>query len=340
MPFLVAGIVMGIVLLKSGFLLILGRVFKMRGDQNLIFAVALSQVGEFAFVLLSFAHTLGVLEERVSALMMAAVALSMAITPVVMIVNERFILPRLGTKQEGHHVEPDQVHEKNPVIVTGFGRYGNIVGRFLKANGVGTTVLDIDSDRVELLRKLNLKVYYGDASRYDLLQAAGAQDAKLIIIALDTPEKCMDLVRTVQKHFAHLEILVRAYDRADAYELLDLGVRHVFRETLDSSLRMGVQALRVLGHRHYRTLRAAHTFRKHDEDALHELGKARSDRSRYLTIARTKIAELESLLLSDLNDKALERDAGWDVDSLREEVQSSKSWSQSQTPLEGEKPGA
>ncbi len=323
MPLVVVGLVLAVMTLKSAILALLGKIFRISMDQNLIFAVSLSQVGEFAFVLLSFAHSLGVLEDRVSGLMMAVVALSMALTPVAMMLNERLVLPRVGTKQEGRPAEADRVHEKNPVIVAGFGRYGNIVGRFLKANGIGTTVLDIDSDRVELLRKLNLKVYYGDASRYDLLQAAGASEAKLIVIALDTPEKCMDLVRTVQKHFPHLEILVRAYDRADAYELMDLGVRHVYRETLDSSLRMGVEALRVLGHRRYRALRAARTFQKHDDRALQELAEARRDRKRYLTIARTKIAELESLLLSDLADKALERDAGWDVDGLRDEVRSS-----------------
>jgi voltage-gated potassium channel Kch len=254
---------------------------------------------------------------------MTVVAVSMALTPLAVLANEKLLLPRVGTTEKAVPHAPDAVEEKNAVIIAGFGRYGNIVGRFLKANGVGTTVLDIDSDRVEILRKLNLKVYYGDASRYDLLVSAGASDARAIIIALDTPEKCLELVRTVRKHFPHLEIFVRAYDRADTYELMELGVKHVYRETLDSSLRMGIDALCALGHRRYRSTRAARAFHRHDEQALADLAGARQDRSRYLTVARQKIAELERLLQSDLDEKSIERDAGWDVESLREEVRSS-----------------
>jgi monovalent cation:H+ antiporter-2, CPA2 family len=332
LPGTILGIVIFVMVLKTVILFMLGRIFRMGIDQALIFAVSLSQVGEFAFVLLSFAHQLGVVADLTSGVMMAVVAISMALTPLAIMLNERVVLPRLGAKQKSEESAPDTIEEKNPVIIAGFGRYGNIVGRFLKANGVGTTVLDIDSDRVELLRKLNLKVYYGDASRYDLLHSAGAAEAKVIVIALDTPEKCLELVHTVKKHFPHLEILVRAYDRADTYELMELGVRHVYRETLDSSLRMGVETLRVLGHRTYRATRAARTFQKHDERALQDLAEARKDRTRYITMAREKIAELERLLLSDLEDRELERDAGWDVDSLREEVRSMTSWSQDKEP--------
>jgi voltage-gated potassium channel Kch len=252
--------------------------------------------------------------------MMAVVALSMALTPLAIVLNERLLLPRVGTKAEGEERPADMIEEKNPVIIAGFGRYGNIVGRFLTANGVGATVLDVDSDRVEALRKLGLKVYYGDASRYDLLHSAGAGEASVIVIALDTPEKCMELVRTVRKHFPRLKILVRAYDRADTYELMELGVDRVYRETLDSSLAMGVDALRMLGRRAYAASRAARTFRRHDESALRELAEARQDRSRYLTLARGKIAELEALMRADGEVNALDRDQGWDAEGLRREA--------------------
>jgi monovalent cation:H+ antiporter-2, CPA2 family len=319
-PGLIAGLVLVVMIGKALILALLGRAFGMGTDQRLVFAIALSQVGEFAFVLLSFAGQLAVLDEVTVATMMAVVALSMALTPLAIMLNDRLLLPRVGTKEAAPSREADVVEEKNPVIIAGFGRYGNIVGRFLKANGVGTTVLDIDSDRVELLRRLNLKVYYGDASRYDLLHAAGAEDARVIIIALDTPEKCMDLVKTVKKHFPHLQILVRSYDRPDTYELMDLGVQNVYRETLDSSLRMGVDVLCLLGQRAYRANRAARRFRRHDEKALTELAEARADRSRYITVARGKIEELEQLLLADLREEGLQKDEGWDPESLREEM--------------------
>ena len=188
-----------------------------------------------------------IMDEKMTGMMMAVVALTMALTPLMIILNEKLILPHVGIEEAEEQKEPDRIEEKNPVIIAGFGRYGNIVGRFLKANGIVPTVLEIDSDRVELLRKLGLKAYYGDATRDDLLKAAGADDAKLIIIALDSPEKCLELVETVKKHFQHLHVLVRAQDRPDAYELMDAGVLHLYRETFDSSLRMGVDALATAG---------------------------------------------------------------------------------------------
>jgi monovalent cation:H+ antiporter-2, CPA2 family len=321
-PGIILTLVASIMVLKSIVLYVLARLFKMGTDQGLVFAVSLSQVGEFAFVLLSFARQQGILDEKMAGMMMAIVALTMALTPLIIIINEKLLLPRVGTKELAEQKEPDRIHEKNQVIIAGFGRYGNIVGRFLKANGIGTTVLDIDSDRVELLRKLGLKVYYGDATREDLLKAAGAEAAKLIIIALDNPDKCLELVETVKKYFPHLHVLVRAQDRADAYELMDAGVLHLYRETLDSSLRMGVDALKLLGRRSYQAHRAMNIFRKHDDKALKHLAAIRNDHKQYINQAREKIMELEKFIEADREDQTLDRDEGWDVDSLKEEFRS------------------
>ena len=320
-PGTVIGLVFLVVTLKATLLLGLGRLFGLGTDQRLIFAVSLAQVGEFAFVLLSYAGQHGVLDQETVGLTMAVVACTMALAPLLIFLNERLVLPRIGTTEQGKQRPADAIDEKNPVIIAGFGRFGNVVGRFLRANGIGTTVLDVDSDRVEVLRKLGLKVYYGDASRHELLKSAGGDDAKLIIIALDTPEKTFQLVETVTKHFPRLRILARAYDRPDTYELMDRGVEHVYRETLDSSLQMGVDALRLLGHRAYRAHRAARTFKRHDEHALEELASARQDRARYLSMAKEKISSLEQLMLSDLEHTSSESDMGWDVESLREEIQ-------------------
>jgi CPA2 family monovalent cation:H+ antiporter-2 len=321
-PGLVLALVASIMVLKTIVLYVLARIFKMGTDQGLIFAVSLSQVGEFAFVLLSFARQQGILDEKMTGMMMAIVALTMALTPLMIILNEKLILPRVGTVELAVQKEPDRIEEKNPAIIAGFGRYGNIVGRFLKANGIGTTVLEIDSDRVELLRKLGLKVYYGDATREDLLKAAGADAARLIIIALDSPDKCLELVETVKRHFPHLHVLVRAQDRSDAYELMDAGVLHLYRETFDSSLRMGVDALKLLGRRSYQAHRAVNIFRKHDDNALKHLSAIRDDRKQYINLAREKIEELEKFIEADIQDRSLDHDAGWDVESLKEEFKS------------------
>jgi monovalent cation:H+ antiporter-2, CPA2 family len=320
-PGLILTVVASIMVLKTLVLYVLARIFKMGIDQSLVFAVSLSQVGEFAFVLLAFASQLKLLDEKMTAMMMAIVALTMALAPFMIILNEKLILPRVGT-EEAEQKDPDRIEEKNPVIIAGFGRYGNIVGRFLKANQIGTTVLEIDSDRVELLRKLGLKVYYGDATREDLLKSAGADAAMLIIIALDSPEKCLELVETVKKHFPHLHVLVRAQDRSDAYELMDAGVLHIYRETLDSSLRMGVDALKLLGRRSYQAHRAMNIFRKHDDKALKHLAAVRDDHKQYINQVREQIMELEQFIEADLQDRTLDSDAGWDVESLKEEIRS------------------
>jgi voltage-gated potassium channel Kch len=180
-------------------------------------------------------------------------------------------------------------------------------------------VLELESDNVELLRKLGLKVFYGDASRYDLLHAAGAEKAKVLILAVNDHEKIIGIVHIVKKHFPHLSIFARASGRAQAYELLDNGVDHVYRETLDTSLRTGIDVLRTLGFRSYQAHRATKTFRHHDEESIDALRHLRHDRKTYIGQARQRIEDLEQLLLSELQDVGEHHDAGWDTTSMRKE---------------------
>jgi monovalent cation:proton antiporter-2 (CPA2) family protein len=319
-PGLILALVMSLIIIKGLILYVLGTFFDIKGDQKMLFAVALAQSGEFAFVLFSFAGQYQLLDEQTISILVAVVAISMALSPLIFLLNERIIMPRFFTRQQSKR-ESDEIHESHPVIIAGFGRYGNIVGRFLKANGISATILDNDSDRVDLLRKYGFKVYYGDASRFDLMKAAGAESAKLIIIAMDTPEQCLQMVSMVKSHFPHLKILSRAYDRKDAYDLMEAGVDNIYRETLDSSLRMGTDALSMLGLRAYNTHRAARTFLRHDEKALTELLSYRNNTSSYIKVARERITELEELILNDMKDiEITERDSGWDSDALRKAV--------------------
>jgi monovalent cation:H+ antiporter-2, CPA2 family len=320
-PGLIAALVVGIILVKLGVLLGLARVFRLAPGESVLFAFALAQVGEFAFVLFSFANSQGVLATTITSPLVAAVALSMALTPLLLLAQERWIQPRLCKGGSSAERESDAVDEGSSVLIAGFGSYGSTLGRLLKASGVATTVLDIDSDRVDVLRRLGLKVYYGDASRHDLLATAGARHAKLLVLALDSPESTRQLVETAKKHFPHLTILARAFDWSDAHELLALGVDHVYREALDSSLRMGTDALRLLGFRAYQAQRTAQRFLAHDEESLRELTERREDRTVYLSAARQRIEDLEAILHADIEDLSVERDAGWDVDTLRDEVQ-------------------
>jgi monovalent cation:proton antiporter-2 (CPA2) family protein len=319
-PSVMAALVLGLVAFKFAVLYTLGFVHKMGSDQRFLFAFALAQGGEFAFVLFSFATGHGVLPKAMAEPLMAVVALSMALTPLLLLINERLVQPRFGTKerQEG---AADVVDEDNPVIIAGFGRFGGIVGRLLVANGIEATILDIDSDHVEVLRKLGFKVFYGDASRHDLLEAAGAERARLLVLAIDDQDRELEIIELVQKRFPHLSILARASNRQHAYELLDAGVDHVYRETLDTALRAGADALRMLGFRGYEALRAARTFRHHDEAALKDLAELRHDTKVYLRHARQSIEELEALLRAELEAKhEQEVDAAWDTDSIRRDL--------------------
>ncbi len=314
----VAAVVVALVVVKLVVLLVLARGFRMSLDQTLLFAFALAQGGEFAFVLGSYAVQQHVFGAEVSAPLIAAVAVSMALTPLLLMVAEKLLLPRVGTRERPER-PADAIDEENPVIIAGFGRFGNTVGRLLWANGVRVTVLDADSDRVDLLRKLGLEVFYGDATRLDLLHAAGADQAKLLVVALDEPARNLQLVETAKKHFPHLTVLARASDRPDAYDFLDAGVEHVFREALDSSLQTGVRALQLLGFRAHQALRSARKFRCYDEDALRELAGMRHDRKRYMSRARERIRILEEILLAEHRDDDVDRDAGWDTESLQRE---------------------
>lgn len=316
-----AGVVLAVGALigvKLAILLALGRIFKMGFDQSLMFSFSLAQGGEFGFVLFSFASQQGILDPETTQRLVAVVAISMATTPVLILLNEKLIQPRFGTREHQDR-EADLIEESNRVIIAGFGRVGGIVGRLLRANGISATVLEYDSDHVELLRKLGLKVFYGDASRLDLLRAAGAEEAEVMVLAIDDHAKLMGLVETVKKHFPHLRILARARGRIEAYDLLEEGVEHVYRESFDTSLRMGIDALRALGSRAHHAHRSAQQFRRHDEAALASLATVRHDREQYVSAARQHIQALEQTMLQDTRDHDELRDVGWDADSLRKE---------------------
>jgi monovalent cation:proton antiporter-2 (CPA2) family protein len=321
-PLAIAGWVMLLIVVKSGVLLLLGKVFKISTEQNFIFSLGLSQVSEFAFVLFSFSLQSRILPGETVSMMMAVVAISMALTPLVNLINEKLILTRIGTAEK-EEKPPDVIDEKNQVIIAGFGQFGFTTGRFLRANNIAATFLDVDSDKVDIIRKLGFKVFYGDASRYDLLHAAGANDAKLIIITINPPAKRLEMIETVKKHFPNLHVFVRADNRFDAYDLMNAGMLHVYRETLDTSMRVGVDAMKLLGYRAYTAKRRSQTFFKHDEQTLKKLAAIRN-REEYLIEAKKYIEELELIIQSDNREPSLDRDDGWDPESLREEARSER----------------
>ncbi|HEY0273992.1 MAG TPA: monovalent cation:proton antiporter-2 (CPA2) family protein [Chitinophaga sp.] len=318
-PLVILGLVLGIMLVKTLVLLALGRFFKLSFRQNLLFSLSLCQVGEFSFVLISFIRTTYVLEPGVTNLITVVVAVSMVLTPLVLMIYEKWLAPLANDgPEDGPPRESDVISERADVIICGFGRFGNMAGRFIRANGISATILDLDSDRVDALRKLGMKVYYGDGTRHDMLLAAGAETAKIIILALDTAEKNMDAVKVVKKHFPHLRMYVRAIGNLDSYELMDAGVLHIYRETSDTSLRMGADVLVALGYRAYHTQRAARLFLRHDDRLLKELSSIHDDSNLFEHQMRERMADLQQMMESDKRNM-LREDVGWDTESLRED---------------------
>ena len=229
-PVLIVSYTLGLIAVKAGILLVIGKINKLPANENFLFAIGLSQVGEFAFVLFAFISQLQILTHEQADTMMAVTALSMSITPFLLLLNQKIIQPRFSRKIIGK-TEPDKIEETHKVILAGFSHFGSTIGRFLRANGIEATILDNNPDQVELLRKMGFKVYYGDATRLDLLHSAGAAEADLLITAIDSPETNYLLIETLQKHFPELEIMVRAKNRFDAYKLIDMGVKNIYNDT-------------------------------------------------------------------------------------------------------------
>ena len=315
-PLLITGLVFGTILIKVLVLLGVGSFFKLGLDQKLLFAVGLSQVGEFAFVLLSFASGLQIIDQEMLDVLLVITAISMTLSPLLSIVNERLVLPRVGTL-ESEDRPMDSIEKHHKVIIVGFGHFGSTAGRFLRANGVNATVLDHDSDRVELLRKLGIEVFYGDATRVDLLESAGAAEADILISAIDDPQANIELAHTLKKHFPQLTLMIRAKNRIDAYELINLGVDHIYRETIDTSVKMASDALVMMGQRKYTVHRKAQNFIKYDEQALQRLATQALNSDEYITKAREEIALQESLLKEEFHLPAeSDDDNPWDSQQM------------------------
>jgi monovalent cation:H+ antiporter-2, CPA2 family len=317
-PLIISGLVLFVMIIKFIVLYITGRIFRISNDQNLLFSFALSQVGEFAFVLLSFSNQLRLINQEWVDIFMAVTAITMTITPLLLMINEKIIDPRFGVKTTEGNQQPDKIDKKHNVIIAGFGQFGSTISRFLKANGVEATILDHDSDRVEFLRKLGFKVYYGDATRFDLLESAGAGDAKFLIAAIDPPETNLELIATVKKHFPHLKILARAKNRSDAYEMIDQGIRDIYMESQHTSVKLAEDLLNKLGHRRYTVSRLGQKFLKHDNEMIAEMAAHRHDMKKYVIKARETFRHEEELLRTNLYYDAGEGDHSWDSEQIRE----------------------
>ena len=240
----VIGITIGLITVKAAILLLLGVLYKLQGADRWLFSLGLAQAGEFGFVLLSFTVANAVLPRDLADILLLAVALSMLLTPAIFILYERAIVPRFTTAQTQ---EPDEINSNAQIIIAGHGRFGGIVNRAMSAAGYDTTVVDYSSEQLEILRKFEMRVYFGDASRPDLLEAAGIREAKILIVAIDGKDTITGLVNYVTKTYPDVHVIARAVDRNHVYDLYAVGCRDIIRETYDGSIRMARSALEALG---------------------------------------------------------------------------------------------
>lgn len=324
-PLLIIGITLGVMALKALVLWVISSVVnKASTDQKTILSVSMSQVGEFAFVLLGVILNLSIIATEQYNTLLSVVAFSMFLSPVFNLVSERLVLTRLGTKEKPDE-KPDEIdNEHNKVLIIGFSHFGSTIGRLLRANGVNATILDNNSDTVDLLRKIGFKVYYGDATRVDLLHSAGAADAQLMILTVDDKDVKTQIIENVKKHFPHLKLLVRAQNRFDAYELMDMGIKDVYRETFDTSIKMGIDALTHLGFRKYAANRTGLQFAKYDQQAMEHLSSFKANKSDYIKNVRKQIQIQEELLNKDLDLNQTLGDHSWDSEYMRNEINSIK----------------
>lgn len=241
----VLGLTAAVIFLKGLVLYILAIVFRVRGSDQWLFALSLAQAGEFGFVLLNFSLQQQVLPADLTQLLSLVVAISMFLTPGLFILFDKLIVPKYAKSKNDS--QADSIDEKGTVIVAGIGRFGQIVNRLLTANGVKTVVLDHEIAQIENLRRINIKTYFGDASKPDLLHTAGIEEAKAIVVAIDDKERTTQIVEYIRHTYPHIKILARAYDRGHRYRLERVGADIVISETYFSALQLGAETLTTLG---------------------------------------------------------------------------------------------
>lgn len=298
-PFAILGLLGVLVTVKILLLLVLGRFISLHSSQNIIFAFGLCQGSEFAFVLFQYSQSLKILTADQAAMLTLVVALSMAATPLLVLLSGKYLIPRFMSVLPPRQYDNIEDHDSE-VIIAGYGRYGQIIGRFLKAQGIRCTILEKDPDQIQLLRQFGTRVYYGDASREDLLRAAGAHKAKLLVITLADSEKCVEIVRMAKREFPNLKVLVRAQHRRHAYELHKAGADYYRRELFDSSLTTAQQAIQMLGVSEKAAKSRTKAFREHDEKTLRESFDFYENEAELINFTRSTVGELEKILQDDM----------------------------------------
>jgi len=310
-PGLVMAVVAGFLLVKAVVIVALARAMGIALQERPVFTLLLAQGGEFAFVVFQAAAGAQAIPERTASLLVAAVALSMLLSPVLLVAIDRWLLPRWAAGAKTAMAEIDEP-QTAPVLVCGFGRYGQIVGRVLLAQGIPTTVLDHDADAVAMVRRFGYRAFYGDATRLDLLRTAGAAEARVIVVAVDDVEQSLAIVDLARAHFPQATLVARARNVTHHFGLTARGVVAVERELFESSLRSARSVLEALGTAPHEARRQAMRFRDHNLALLTAMQDHHQDRDRLISLTRQGRAELEEQLAKEREGHRRPAGGGWD----------------------------
>jgi glutathione-regulated potassium-efflux system ancillary protein KefC len=317
-PGTMALIVLALLVLKGVVIWGIARPMGIPLAERPVFTVLLAQGGEFAFVVFQAAAGARVFSAETASLLIGAVAVSMLVSPILLVAVDRLLLPKLEGRGRTLPEISEQQHA--PVIIAGFGRYGQIIGRLLNAQGFAATVLDHDADMIEAARSFGYKVFYGDATRLDLLRTAGAETARILVVAVDDKEQSLRIVDLVREHFPHLELVARARDVPHWNALRDRQVMRVERELFESSLRSGRTVLELLGLQPHEARRQAMRFRRHNLALFEKMYPHYRDRAKFIAVVKEGRQQLEEQMARERAENAErmkqgeDRRPGWEAE--------------------------
>jgi glutathione-regulated potassium-efflux system ancillary protein KefC len=305
---LVAALVGGFLLLKALVLWAMARAMRLRPAEWPVFIVLLAQGGEFGFVVFQAAAGASVISAEAASLLVAATALSMLLTPLLLVLIDRWLAPRLA--RTGSAAKPDEINEAQhaPIIICGFGRYGQIIGRLLNASGLSATVLEHDADQVESVRRFGWPVFYGDATRLDLLRTAGAAEARVLVLAVDDIDQSVEVAKLAREHFPQAQVVARARNVTHYYRLRELGVELIERETLDSALMSGRSVLQLMGWEPHAARNQALRFRRHSIELMQRMAPHSGDEKRLVALAKEGRQQLEAQWAQERKQRQAARD--------------------------------
>lgn len=324
-PGLIAAIVVGFLLAKALVLWGMARTMPLPAPERPVFIILLAQGGEFGFVVFQSAQQAGVIDAPTSSLLVAAVAVSMLLTPLMLVAADRWWIPRLTRATRNTLPELNEPQDA-PVIIAGFGRYGQVVGRMLNANGIDVTVLEHDADQVETVRRFGTQAFYGDATRLDLLRTAGADKARIVVLAIDDVEQSLKAADVVRQNFPHLTVVARARNVTHYYGLRQRGVTLIERETLDSALMSARSVLELMGFERHQARNLALRFRRHTIDMLEEMTPHLGDQNKLIAVSKKGRQQLEQQWAKERAEAATRhKHTGWHTDSPHPEPTTSDS---------------